>query len=213
MSALQHAEYLEHFLHLPSEKQHKIIDAALYSFGRNGYKKASVADIAKAAGISKPMVFHYFGSKKNLYMYLLDFCGSTLASGVMSKFDKSETDFFKAVRNASVIKTAVLKEYPDIMHFIESMYFETDPEVEQEIKKVIQRGKGNFDIGRFFENVDYSRFKDGVNPALVMKLLVYFSEGVIRENPQGQKLDIESLMKQFDECLELFRKNFYKEEI
>jgi AcrR family transcriptional regulator len=207
---MEKSEYLEHFLHLPPEKQHRIIDAALCSFGKNGYKKASAADIAAAAGISKPMVFHYFGSKKNLYLYLLNFCGNKLAGGVMSKFDKSETDFFKVIRHASEIKASLLKEYPDIMLFIESMYFEADPEVEPEIKKVMLRGKGEYDIGQFFENVDYSRFKEGVNPALVMKLLVYFSEGVARQNPRGQRLDIEKLMCEFDECLELFKENFYR---
>jgi len=202
-------QQLEHFLHLPSEKQHKIIDAALYSFGKNGYKKASVADIAAAAGISKPMVFHYFGNKKNLYLYLLKICGEKLASGVMGGLDKSETDFFKIIRRASELKIAFLEEYPDLMSFIESMYFEEDPEIEPEIKKLRTQDKGSYDPAKFFENADYSKFKDGVNPALVMKLLVYFSEGIVRATPKGQKLDMETLMREFDECLELFKNNFY----
>ncbi len=56
---------MEKFLNLPIEKQNDIIDAGLIAFGTNGYKKASISDIAKAAGISKSMIFHYFRTKKD----------------------------------------------------------------------------------------------------------------------------------------------------
>jgi len=202
-------EKLEHFLHLPEEKRNKIIGAALCLFGKNGYKKTSAADIASAAGISKPMVFHYFGSKKNLYLYLLEVCGNVMASGVMSRLDKDETDFFRRIRLASEIKVSLLGEHPGLQAFMESMFYETDPEVEPEIRNVMARRSEEYDLRKFFEGVDYSRFKKGVSPALVTKLLVYFSEGCVRETPQGEDLDIDALMKEFDECLELFRNNFY----
>jgi len=57
--------FLDKFFSLPNEKQKIIIDAALRTFGANGYKKASTNDIAFAAGVSKAMIFHYFGTKKN----------------------------------------------------------------------------------------------------------------------------------------------------
>lgn len=56
---------MEKFLSLPMEKRNLIIDAALKSFGLHGYKKASISDIASSAGISKAMMFHYFGTKKS----------------------------------------------------------------------------------------------------------------------------------------------------
>lgn len=61
---------LDKFLALPKEKQKAILDGAMQVFGSAPYKKASVGDIAKAAGISKGMVFYYFGSKKELYLFL-----------------------------------------------------------------------------------------------------------------------------------------------
>jgi AcrR family transcriptional regulator len=60
---------MEKFFNLSTEKQQKIVDAALASFGANGYKKTSIRDIAAEAGISKAMIFHYFGTKKQLYLY------------------------------------------------------------------------------------------------------------------------------------------------
>ena len=41
------------FHNLPPEKQRNIIDAGLNAFGRNGYAKTSMNDVARAAGVSK----------------------------------------------------------------------------------------------------------------------------------------------------------------
>lgn len=201
---------MEHFLHLSSEKQHNIINAALHSFGKNGYKKASISDIAKAAGISKAMIFHYFGCKKTLYLYLIEVCANVMIEGVMSRLDKTETDFFKRIRHISEMKMLVVKEYPDLFTFMENMYFETDPEVMPEVQKMLSSSRENLDILQFFEGVDFSRFKDNIDPMVVIKVLLYFSEGCIKQKSQDGKMDIEAVMQEYDECLNLFKNNFYK---
>jgi TetR/AcrR family transcriptional regulator len=92
---------LEKFFSLPVEKQNTIIDAALKVFGANGYKKASASDIATAAGISKAMVFHYFGSKKALYLYLIEYCGTMLEAEFNEKLN-TVNDFFDRLKMISV---------------------------------------------------------------------------------------------------------------
>ncbi|MUL44139.1 TetR/AcrR family transcriptional regulator [Streptomonospora sp. PA3] len=44
-----------------------MIDAAVRVFSHSGYHTASVEEIAEAAGISKPMVYIYLGSKQRLF--------------------------------------------------------------------------------------------------------------------------------------------------
>ena len=58
------------FFRLEDDKQRRVRNAALDLFSRFGYDKTSTEQIARAAGISKGMVFHYFGSKQALYEYL-----------------------------------------------------------------------------------------------------------------------------------------------
>ena len=53
----------EKFFALPEEKRRRIVNAAMEAFGKNEYKRASTDDIAARAGISKGLLFHYFGSK------------------------------------------------------------------------------------------------------------------------------------------------------
>ncbi|MDA0566933.1 TetR/AcrR family transcriptional regulator [Streptomonospora sp. S1-112] len=48
-------------------REQQVIDAAVRVFSRSGYHSASVDEIAEAAGVSKPMVYIYLGSKERLF--------------------------------------------------------------------------------------------------------------------------------------------------
>jgi AcrR family transcriptional regulator len=50
-----------------ADREAQIIVAGCRLFGQSGYAGTSVADIADAAGISKPLIYNYFGSKEGLY--------------------------------------------------------------------------------------------------------------------------------------------------
>jgi len=43
-----------------------IIEAGITSIALKGYKKSSIADIAKSAGVSKSLVLYHFPNKYNL---------------------------------------------------------------------------------------------------------------------------------------------------
>jgi AcrR family transcriptional regulator len=202
---------MDKFLSLPLEKQKTIIDAALNCFGTNGYKKASVRDIATAAGISKAMVFHYFGTKRKLYFYLFEICGSTMIDAMNKTLDKDVSDFFDRVLQAAKIKMGVLKQHPAIFAFLNSVYFEKDEEVAAEIKEVFSKGEGVRDDVAL-TGMDTSKFKDGVDPQLVIKMLTWISEGYMSELPNFASFDMGIMSKVFEECLNLLKKNLYREE-
>jgi AcrR family transcriptional regulator len=50
-----------------AERQEQIVAVAVAEFAARGYAGASMVDIAKRAGISKPLIYQYFGSKDGLY--------------------------------------------------------------------------------------------------------------------------------------------------
>lgn len=54
-----------------AEREGQILDAAATEFGDRGYAAASVTAVALAAGISKPLVYSYFGSKDGLFLACL----------------------------------------------------------------------------------------------------------------------------------------------
>ena len=51
----------------PDERRGEILDGAVLAFGKNGYKRATLADVAEQAGVCAGTVSHYFGSKAKLF--------------------------------------------------------------------------------------------------------------------------------------------------
>ncbi|GKU24159.1 TetR/AcrR family transcriptional regulator [Clostridium folliculivorans] len=202
---------MEKFKNLPKEKQDTIINAALKIFGSNGYKKASVSDIASAAGISKAMVFHYFGTKKAFYLYLIELCGNIVVSEVINRFDNTVTDFFDRIKMSTEIELSVMKQYPAIPTFLTSMYFEADEEVKDDIKAIIAQGDG-FREKIAFEGIDMSKFKESVDLKVVMKMLTWMTDGFMNQFSGKTDVDFEDICNEFYDCMNMLRKNFYKEE-
>ena len=52
-------------------REQQMLDAAVRVFSRHGFHATSVDDIAEVAGISKPMVYAYLGSKEELFIACL----------------------------------------------------------------------------------------------------------------------------------------------
>jgi TetR/AcrR family transcriptional regulator len=56
----------------PERTRRRLLDAAAKEFSAKGLLGARVDKIAKRAGVNKQLVYHYFGSKDNLYLVLLE---------------------------------------------------------------------------------------------------------------------------------------------
>ena len=50
----------------------RILQSALELFSQKGYDATSVREICAAAGITKPTLYHFFGSKEGVYRALVD---------------------------------------------------------------------------------------------------------------------------------------------
>ncbi|MBB4687353.1 TetR/AcrR family transcriptional regulator [Amycolatopsis jiangsuensis] len=48
-------------------RERQILDAAVQVFSRHGYHAASMDEISEVAGVSKPMIYTYLGSKEDLF--------------------------------------------------------------------------------------------------------------------------------------------------
>ncbi len=59
-------------------REQQIIAAASRAFGESGFAGTSVADVAEAAGISKPLIYNYFGSKEGLHAVCVEHAAATL---------------------------------------------------------------------------------------------------------------------------------------
>ena len=60
----------------PTERRDQILDAANTLFAERGYDAVLVEDIAKSAGVTRGLVHHYFGGRKDVYVALLERVGT-----------------------------------------------------------------------------------------------------------------------------------------
>jgi AcrR family transcriptional regulator len=54
------------------ERRQAVLDAASQAFARSSYRGATTAEIARAAGITEPILYRHFGSKRDLYLACID---------------------------------------------------------------------------------------------------------------------------------------------
>jgi AcrR family transcriptional regulator len=70
------------------EREEQIVGVAIDEFAAHGYANASMVAIARRAGISKPLIYQYFGSKDGLYLA----CLHAVSSGLLERLEEAEQD-------------------------------------------------------------------------------------------------------------------------
>lgn len=77
-----------------------MLDAGVEVFARDGYHGAGVEEIATMAGISKPMVYLYFGSKEQLFVSCIRREAARLHEIVAGSVDVSAATSYERLQNA-----------------------------------------------------------------------------------------------------------------
>lgn len=161
-----------------------MINASLKIFGLNGYQHASTDDIVKEASISKGLLFHYFNSKLGLYTFLADYCVRfmilEISTGVNSGVNGKETDYFKLLMELESAKLKVLKNYPYMQHFINSIEQETDEEALSVTKE--QRDNLAAVYHEIMSRADTSRFLPEADATRVGKMIRMTLSGLMSES-------------------------------
>lgn len=197
---------MEKYLALPQEKQETIRNAALACFAKHGYEKASINDIAVAAGISKASIFQYFGNKLALYQYLLDYCSEQMKQAYQTSTLEKNSDFFDRVWEASVMKVENLKKHPHVAAFIMSVVKEPAPELN--IPQFTAAG-ANYVEALVLRPEDQEKFKRPEDAKPMFQMLMMLGHGMSVQLENGAGYD--DIMQEFKEILNMLKHNFYKE--
>ncbi|MEU8828142.1 TetR/AcrR family transcriptional regulator [Streptomyces sp. NPDC048636] len=72
-------------------REQQILAAAIEEFGTRGYAQVSMADLAAAIGVTKPLLYQYFGSKDGLYLAALRHIGDGLSAAIAQAMDGATT--------------------------------------------------------------------------------------------------------------------------
>src|SRR5216110_2072625 len=64
------------------QRRRQLFDVALEVFAQRGFHGASMAELAEAAGVTKPVLYQHFRSKRALYLELLEDVGGRLREAI-----------------------------------------------------------------------------------------------------------------------------------
>jgi AcrR family transcriptional regulator len=73
------------------ERERLMLRAAGEAFATHGFHGSSMDEIARAAGITKPMLYRYFGSKDGLYAAYLEMTGHELVDNVRAPESRGQS--------------------------------------------------------------------------------------------------------------------------
>ena len=99
---------------LDNSKKEKILTASIEEFSEYGFEKASTDRISQRAEVSKGLIFHYFGSKENLFMTAVNKC----IDDVLEEFNDMvlpEADFISILLKMMEVKCNFFLSHP--MHY------------------------------------------------------------------------------------------------
>jgi AcrR family transcriptional regulator len=65
-----------------ARRKRQLLDVALREFAERGFHQTSMDDVAEAAGVTKPVLYQHFKSKRDLYLELLDDVGGRMMDGI-----------------------------------------------------------------------------------------------------------------------------------
>lgn len=196
------------FYNLSQDRQNQIINGALKVFAASTYNQASTFDIAKEAGISKGLIFHYFNNKKELYLYLYKYCVDLVTNELMKNKNSTETDFFEILLHSQRCKCKLMKEHRYIYDFLVKVYLEKDEELVEEIA-IYSKPFIADNFRQFFERIDKSKFREGVDIPLLFQSLQWCADGFMRSALNSNR-SIDEIDQEFAKVLALYKRNFYK---
>ena len=202
---------IENFEKLPCEKQTEIINAAIEVFGRNEYKKASTEEISRRAGISKGMLFYYFKDKKSLYIYALDYINNLVSRRVLDEKFQSLDDFFDILSYSADKKVQLWRQHPEYPEFVLRAYGSKNEEISRTVAGQVKQAYEN--LPGYFANIRLDKFKDGVDIAMVSKMLLWMVEGYIADAGRcGRGTGAQDIMQVFSRAMNLIKSAVYKPE-
>jgi AcrR family transcriptional regulator len=206
----------EAFEKLPPEKKEKIVQAGMECFAEKGYEGASTNEIVKRAGISKGILFHYFGNKKNFYLYILNKVMETMVEKICTGYRDAPPDLFERLMFKGMLKLRLSLEEPLLYRMIYVTFVNTPEDLKEEAQQWYNRLYG-MAIPMLLDGLDLSKVRSGVDPNKAIETVLLFMEGLqakymeaYKKIPADQALStMDQLLKESRVYMDILKKGVY----
>ncbi|MBF8286149.1 MAG: TetR family transcriptional regulator [Anaerolineales bacterium] len=160
-----------------------LLKAALAVFSAKGYAAATLADVAREAGVTRGAIYWHFGSKADLYTTLVrEFAarGSVAAQQAIAEGGP----LLEVLRRVFVRQLTLVEEDKDLRALMELALFKTEvtPDLEAGRQRQIKEGKALIasmaEVMR--QGIKQGELRSDLNPVEIARAFIAFQNGVIR---------------------------------
>lgn len=201
-------------LELDPQRRDSILNAALKEFSSQGYDNASTNVIAKEAGISKALMFHYVSSKQELFLFVYDYFSELIRKDYFDLMNYAEKDIFSRLRQSYLLQIKLSEKYPWIFEFHKLSQATNSIEVNREIE-IRTRAEHSNCYPKLFDEIDVTKFRKGLDIEKCKQFIYWSNIGFTNQilekmrNQQNIVLDNTAIISELDDYFDELRKVFY----
>ena len=193
------------FENLPEGKKQAILSAGILCFGRNGYEKTSIAEIAKEAGISKASVFHYFGTKNDLFIYLVNYTRNE----VNNIFVEGTDDYFETLTLYAKAYFQIIKKHSGMLEFIRVV---NELVAKKSLDTLTELSKDYSQVNdeTIFAKVNWNKFSGSHEHHVIKNITTWVANSCLMD--LDRNLSVEALTAETSKYLDILKNSMYKPE-
>ena len=205
---------LTKLLDLNPQRRDAILNAALKEFSSKGYDDASTNVIAKEAGISKALMFHYVSSKQELFLVVYDYFSDLIKNEYLELMNYNEKDIFDRLRQSYHLQIKLWERYPWIFEFNKLLRPTNSNEVSKELENRIHEEHSNC-YPKLFDEIDEAKFRVGLDIEKCKQFILWANVGFTNEileairNSESLAINYELVVEKLDGYFDELRKVFY----
>lgn len=195
-------------------RKDRILDAALKEFASKGYYKASTNAIVKEANVSKGLLFHYFQSKKVLFITIYRRSYEMILNEIFDHVNFSNRDVLWRLEVSTIERVNAHRKYELLTRF-----FITNEQINRDgIKEDIDIIKKEY-VQKFYEkmfyDIDYYLFKEHLNLNDALQVIRFTIDRILAdyEDKYDHVVDcanLERLAKHLHHYITFFKDAFYR---
>ncbi len=195
-------------------RKDRILEAALHEFASKGYYKASTNVIVKEAEVSKGLLFHYYKSKKDLFITIYERAYKIILNEIFEHVNFSNRDVLWRLEVATIERVNAHRK-----HQLLTQFFITNERIQRdgisEDIAVIRNQYVEEFYQKMFNDIDYYLFKEQINLNDALQVIKYTIDRILADyekkyvhmlNPEN----LERLSKHLHHYLTFFKDAFYR---
>jgi TetR/AcrR family transcriptional regulator len=164
------------FNKLESDKQQRILAAAIDEFASHGFRQASMNRIVQKLTIAKGSLFQYFVNKQGLFQVIFDHAVGLVRQSLRQvKQETAEKDFFQRIRQSLLAGIHFIQKHPKIYRIYLKMIFQEDFPLRTEFLQQVHLFSGEY----LRPQVEKGIADGDLRPDLNVNMTVFFLDALM----------------------------------